>query len=223
VTHEPAVAGLLLAAGGGSRLGQPKALVSVGGSLLVERGIRLLATAGCRPVVVVLGAAADEVRSRADLAGATVVANPDWRTGMGSSLRAGLAALEATPAADCGATVIALVDQPVVAPAAVRRLIEAWRSGAAVAVASYHDEQRNPVLLDRAVWGQVAGAAVGDRGARTFLRARPALVTAVACDDVASPADIDTPADLTAVTDLLESSHRYESTTEEPAVRRPRP
>jgi len=69
----------------------------------------------------------------------------------------------------------------------------------------------------------VAGAAVGDRGARTFLRARPALVTAVACDDVASPADIDTPADLTAVTDLLESPHRYESTTEEPSVRRPRP
>lgn len=187
------VAGLLLAAGGGSRLGQPKALVRVGGALLVERGVALLARAGCDPIVVVLGASALQVRTEAELGTALVVVNDEWRTGMGSSLRAGLAALTATPAA---AAVITLVDQPDVTAAALDRLIYAWHTGATAAVATFGGAQRNPVLLDRALWSAAAAAATGDRGARAFLRSRPDLVTAVPCDDVASAADIDTPADL---------------------------
>lgn len=188
-----AVAGLLLAAGGGSRLGRPKALVWLGGSLLVERGFALLARAGCDPIVVVLGASAPQVRTEAELGTALVVVNDDWRSGMGSSLRAGLAALTATPAP---ATVIALVDQPVVSLAAVDRLVAAWRGGAGAAVATFGGAQRNPVVLDRAWWPAAAAVATGDRGARAFLRSRPDLVTAVPCDDVASAVDIDTPANL---------------------------
>ncbi|MBA3293424.1 MAG: NTP transferase domain-containing protein [Geodermatophilaceae bacterium] len=86
------VAGLVLAAGAGRRYGMPKALVSYEGGLLVERAYRLVADV-CEVVIVVLGAAADEVRSRADLGDAQVVINRDWDTGMGSSLRTGLAAL----------------------------------------------------------------------------------------------------------------------------------
>ena len=92
-------AGLLLAAGAGRRYGMPKALVERDGRLLVERGLATLRTGGCDPVVVVLGAAADEVRAHADLSGAYVVYNPDWADGMGSSLRTGLAALVGTLAA----------------------------------------------------------------------------------------------------------------------------
>ncbi len=88
------VAGLVLAAGAGRRYGMPKALVPYEGSLLVERACRLVAEI-CDPVVVVLGAAADEVGERADLGAATVVVNPDWDTGMGSSLRVGLTAIAA--------------------------------------------------------------------------------------------------------------------------------
>ncbi|MDT4986627.1 MAG: hypothetical protein QOI74_721, partial [Micromonosporaceae bacterium] len=91
-------AGLLLAAGAGRRYGMPKALVDHHGRLLVERGLTTLAAGGCEPLVVVLGAAADRVRACADLAGARVVVNRDWAGGMGSSLRAGLAALAHTPA-----------------------------------------------------------------------------------------------------------------------------
>src|SRR5437588_1746517 len=94
----PPAAGLLLAAGGGRRYGMPKALVERDGRLLVEHAAQVLRAGGCDPVVVVLGAAADEVRRRADLAGAIVVDNPDWADGMGSSLRAGLAALASTGA-----------------------------------------------------------------------------------------------------------------------------
>jgi CTP:molybdopterin cytidylyltransferase MocA len=220
------VAGLLLAAGGGRRLGRPKALVDLGGQLLVERGTRMLAAAGCAPVVVVLGAAAERVLAVADLsaAHATVVAEA-WPEGVGASLRAGLAALAATEA---GAVVVALVDQPLVGAEAARRLVTAMRTamragmqeadddvGAATlparvstgggasadrapaaAIAVYAGEPRNPVLLRRPVWAEVAASARGDVGARAWLRAHPERVLAVACDGTGSPDDIDTPADL---------------------------
>jgi nicotine blue oxidoreductase len=186
------VAGLLLAAGAGSRFGRPKALVEFAGRLLVEHGIALLAAGGCRPVHVVVGAAGDEVRATADLGEAVVVDNPDWATGMGSSLRRGLAALP--PAAD--AVVVALVDQPLVSPEAVRRLRAAYAQGAMAAVATYAGKPRNPVLLARTTWAEVAALAQGDVGARAYLRTHPELVVVVPCDDVSAPDDLDTPADL---------------------------
>jgi nicotine blue oxidoreductase len=137
---------------------------------------------------VVAGAAQIEV------IGAVVVPNPDWRDGMGSSLRAGLAALP--PA--CPAVVIALVDQPLVTPAAVARLVAAYAAGAGIAVATYGGARRNPVLLRAEHFAGVAEAATGDQGARGYLRAHPDLITPVPCDDVAAPDDIDTPGDLDA-------------------------
>jgi nicotine blue oxidoreductase len=124
--------------------------------------------------------------------GAVVVPNPDWRSGMGSSLRAGLAALPP----GFPAVVVALVDQPRVTSEAVRRLVEAHGSGARIAVASYGGQPRNPVLISAEYFAEVAEQAVGDVGARPFLRTHPELVTYVPCDDVAAPDDIDTPADL---------------------------
>ncbi|SEF49731.1 nicotine blue oxidoreductase [Thermomonospora echinospora] len=184
-----APAGLLLAAGEGSRLGRPKALVEVDGERLVDRGVRMLRAAGCSPVLVVIGAAPVEV------VGAVVVPNPQWRTGMGSSLRTGLAALPP----GCPAVVVALVDQPRVTSEAVRRLVRAHREGAPIAVATYGGTPRNPVLISSRYFAEVAESAVGDVGARPFLRAHPALVTGVPCDDVAAPDDIDTPDDLAAL------------------------
>src|ERR1700678_747643 len=81
------VAGVLLAAGGGSRLGQPKALVEFGGQTLAERGVAMLRDGGADPVLIVSGAVPVSV------AAARTVHNPGWRTGMGSSLAAGLRAL----------------------------------------------------------------------------------------------------------------------------------
>src|SRR6516165_8357289 len=89
------VAGILLAAGEGSRLGRPKALVELGGQTLAERGVRLLRDGGAEPVLVVTGAVPVQVH------GARTVYNPDWRAGMGTSLAAGLRALGAVaPEAD---------------------------------------------------------------------------------------------------------------------------
>ncbi|HEY6294247.1 MAG TPA: NTP transferase domain-containing protein, partial [Streptosporangiaceae bacterium] len=111
---QAAVAGVLLAAGEGSRFGQPKALVELGGQTLAERGVELLRAGGADPILVVTGAAPVQV------AGTQNVYNPDWPTGMGSSLRAALTTLTGT---DAGAAVVALADQPLVGAQAVARLI----------------------------------------------------------------------------------------------------
>ena len=180
------VAGILLAAGEGRRLGQPKALVEIGGQTLARRGVALLRDGGAAPIVLVTGAVA------VDLPGVLAVHNPRWRSGMGSSLAAGLA----TVPDRCAAAVIALVDQPLIGPEAVRRLIAAHAAGASVAVAAYQGAPRNPVLLAREHWAEVISLAVGDAGARPFLRAHPGLVTLVECGDTGRPDDLDTRSDL---------------------------
>ncbi len=156
------------------------------GARLVDRGAALLTGGGARPVVVVTGAVPVSVP------GTITVANPDWATGMGSSLAVGLRAVPD----GCPAAVVALVDQPLVGPEAVRRLIAAYAAGAGVAVAAYQGRPRNPVLLARAHWPEVIRRAAGDVGARPFLRAHPELVTLVECADTGRPDDVDTPADL---------------------------
>jgi CTP:molybdopterin cytidylyltransferase MocA len=187
------VAGLLLAAGEGSRLGRPKALVEIGGRTLAERAVALLRDGGADPVVMVTGAA------QVSLPGVITAHNPDWQTGMGSSLREGLQTLPA----DRDAVVIALVDQPLIGPEVVRRLIAAFTHGAEVAVACYAGQPRNPVLISRAHWAEAAAAAQGDAGARGFLRASRDLVTAVECGDLGRPDDLDTPEDLDRIAALV--------------------
>ena len=188
------VAGLVLAAGGGSRLGGPKALVRYGGQLLVERAARLLADGGCTPVCAVLGARAAEVRATAALPGTSIVDNPDWPTGMASSLRVGLGRLR-----DADAVVVTLVDTPLLGPDAVRRLIAARRAGAEAAVATYLGAWGHPVLLSRAAAAEVRDAVSGDQGARSWLREHPQRVRTVPCDGTGDPRDIDVPDDLAAL------------------------
>jgi CTP:molybdopterin cytidylyltransferase MocA len=186
------VAGLLLAAGAGRRMGGPKALLQLDGRTFVERGIALLRDAGCDPVIVVLGAAADDVRP---FVVADVVVAADWAEGVGASLRAGLAALQSRAATAC---VITLVDQPLIDVQAVRRLLDA-AGDVDVAVATYDGVPLHPVLLDRTVWSGVSDLAVGDIGAKAWMRLHPARVLNVPCDGLGSAVDIDTPADLAAV------------------------
>lgn len=178
------IAGLVLAAGESRRLGRPKALLELGGETLLARAVRVLREGGCADVRVVTGGLPLAVP------GAAVVDNPDWASGMGSSLRAGLAATSAE------AVVLMVVDTPGIGPDVVRRLRRAHRDGATVVVATYGGEPRNPVLIARRHWPEVIELAVGDVGARAFLHRHPELVRSVECGDIADPADIDTPDDL---------------------------
>jgi CTP:molybdopterin cytidylyltransferase MocA len=190
LTGPDRVAGLLLAAGGGRRFGMPKALIDHGGRLFVERAAEVLHAAGCTPVVVVLGASAEEVRTRAHLPGSSIVDNPDWGAGMGSSLRLGLATLSTS---DSIAVVVLPVDTPGVTAAAVRRLA-ALATPDALARATYHGAPGHPVLIGRTHWPAVTTAATADTGARPYLVAHPPQN--IPCEDIATGTDIDHPSDL---------------------------
>jgi molybdenum cofactor cytidylyltransferase/nicotine blue oxidoreductase len=183
-----AVAAVVLAAGGGRRYGMPKALVELDGSLLVERAVRT-ARAVCDPVLVVLGAAAVEVWQRADLDGATVVANRDWESGMASSLRTGLDGLRGWPGR-VDAALVTLVDMPGMTPAALARLAEVAAPDA-LAVATYDGVRGHPVLIGREHWAGVAETAAGDEGARRYLADHD--VVEVDCTGLADPTDLDVP------------------------------
>lgn len=196
-TPGPGIAGLLLAAGAGRRFGMPKSLVEHRGRLLVELAADVLRQGGCRPVLVVLGAAADVVRARATLDGCVLIDNPLWPEGLGSSLRAGLDVL-------CGglkdadspiAAAVLPVDVPGVTAAAVHRVCRS-ATPRALRRASYHGMPGHPVLLGRNHWPKVREAARGDSGARDYLRRNAAVD--VPCADIARGGDLDYPDDLTA-------------------------
>lgn len=187
-------AGLVLAAGSGSRFGQPKAPVLVGGERLVDRAVRVLRQAGAEPVLVVLGAWQGEVPD------AVVVTNPDWATGMGSSLRAGLAALQDPAYQDVTAVLITLVDLPGLTTEAVRRIIACDGD---LVVATYQGERGHPVKFGRAHWTGIQAAAHGDAGARDYLKARTDLAL-IEVGDLASGVDLDRPQDLPGMTDRMD-------------------
>lgn len=172
------VHGLLLAAGAGRRMGTPKALVPgwLAGSVAALRD------GGCDQVTVVLGAAAEEARALLG-PGERVVVADDWETGMGASLRAGLSSL---PYAD--AALVHLVDLPDVRAAVIARVATLAAPGA-LARAAYDGVPGHPVLIGHDHWAGVVETAVGDRGARDYLRDRD--VTLVECGDLATGRDVD--------------------------------
>ncbi|MBL7254162.1 nucleotidyltransferase family protein [Paractinoplanes lichenicola] len=178
-------AGLVLAAGAGRRYGMPKALIPYPDKLLVERAADTLREAGASPAVVVLGAEAQRVINAVP-ALPRVVINPDWSSGMGSSLRAGLQALDES----VDAAVIVLVDMPGITPEAVRRVV-AHAAPDALVMGGYQGRRGHPVLLGRDHWPGVIESAVGDQGARGYLKTHPVRVVPV--DDVADDLDLDVP------------------------------
>lgn len=181
--------GLLLAAGAGTRMGQPKALVhDPDGTSWLVRAIDVLLEGGCSSVTVVLGASAAEASLLVEsLAPVRVVVATDWARGMSASLAAGLASLDVTS----DAALVSLVDLPDVSAAVVARVASAvGASGAsALARATYFGRPGHPVLLGRDHWAAIAADASGDHGARSYLQAHD--VTCIECGDLATGQDLD--------------------------------
>jgi CTP:molybdopterin cytidylyltransferase MocA len=174
-------AGLLLAAGAGRRMGLPKALVDG----WLERGVDALAAAGCRPVVVVLGAAAQQARAVMQGLDVVVAVAADWSKGLSASLRTGIAALPH----EVPAVVVTLVDLPDVGQSVIRRVLTHGAAPATLTRATYHGQPGHPVVLGKAHWPGILDAANGDAGARAYLDQHPP--TLVECGDLASGRDID--------------------------------
>lgn len=184
------VLALLLAAGAGRRMGGPKALVAgADGTPWVVSAARTLRAGGCSPIVVVVGAAAEEVSVLLGPEDVRIVVADDWAQGMGSSLRAGLRAiLIADSVAD--AALVHLVDLPDVGADVVRRLVDI-ATPEALARATYGHAPGHPVLLGREHWGALLPGLTGDRGARDYLAGHD--VADVDCSDLATGHDVDRP------------------------------
>jgi len=173
------VAGVLLAAGAGTRYGMPKVLADDGQWL--RACVAALTDGGCDDVVVVLGAAEVDVP-----APARAVIAEDWENGLSGSVRAGIDAVDASY------VVLHAVDTPDVGADVVRRVLDAARSSASgLARAHYGGRPGHPVVIAREHWPQLLAALRGDEGARPFLSGRTDVV-AVDCADLASGRDIDT-------------------------------
>jgi CTP:molybdopterin cytidylyltransferase MocA len=173
--------GVLLAAGAGTRYGQPKVLAQQGEWL--RSAVEALADGGCGDVVVVLGAALVDVPPPA-----RAVVAADWAAGMGASVRAGL---DAAGAADLA--VLHLVDTPDVGAAVVARVVSAAVvSASGLARATYGGRPGHPVVIARRHWAALSATLHGDEGARAFLKSSDGVVS-VECGDLASGVDVDEP------------------------------
>lgn len=177
MSKESAVAGIVLAAGAGTRYGMPKVLAEQGDWL--THAVAALFNGGCDDVVVVLGAAVVDVPPPA-----RAVVAPDWATGASASLRAGLAAV-----GDAACAVLHLVDLPDVGADVVARVLPA-AGATGLARATYGGRPGHPVVIARRHWKSLLATLAGDEGARAFLRSREDLV-AVECGDLATGRDVD--------------------------------
>ncbi|WP_084721598.1 nucleotidyltransferase family protein [Rhodococcus marinonascens] len=189
------VGGVLLAAGAGSRMGMPKALiVSEGGEPWLARGTRVLSEAGCNPIVVVLGARAAEAEALLpDGIPVAVAIAEDWQSGLSASLRRGLEV--AATLGDLDAVVVTLVDLPDLGADAVSRLgaVPPLDTRSALRQAHYGDSPGHPVLIGREHWMPLQRSLTGDSGARKYLIAHD--VEMVDCSDLGSGRDVDSPTD----------------------------
>lgn len=185
------VGAVVLAAGGSTRLGAPKQLLSYEGEPLVRRAARAALAAGAAPVLIVVGAESTRVRAALQgLAGVEVVENARWADGLASSLVVGLRALLDVATVD--AVLVTLADQPHVGGSELASLVAQWSSARPIVAAAYAGIVGVPIVVARAYVDELS-TLTGDRGAGAWLRAHGGLVTQAPLP--AAAVDIDTPED----------------------------
>ncbi len=183
------IGAVVLAAGGSSRLGQPKQLLRHRGRPLVRRAAVVALEVGCAPVVVVVGAERAKVTASLRNLAAEIVPNEDWSRGIGTSIRAGVAHLR-----ECDGLLILTCDQPQVDAALLRKLIARHEQTQNPMVASAYAETIGiPAFFARVCFDNLLSLG-NDVGAKALLTARPGEVASVAFPEGAL--DIDTPPDL---------------------------
>jgi molybdenum cofactor cytidylyltransferase len=196
IPAEPFSTGLVLAAGGSRRLGQPKQLLPYNGATLLDHTVATARAAGFQQLIVVLGGAGDEVRARVDLSGTRIVENHVYGHGCSSSIAAAL------PAVDPRASVLVLMlgDQPGVTPQTVCTVVAASRR-APLAICRYEDGRGHPIAFARSMFGELA-ALHGDKGVWRLLDRHQANVVEVPIS-APVPRDVDTWEDYQAILETV--------------------
>lgn len=184
---------VILAAGASVRMGSPKQLLTLDGQPLLVRAVEAALAAPVWPVVVVLGAHAEQIKPLLAKHPVLIAENPAWSEGMASSLRVGIGMLQQF-SRRLEAAVVLLCDQPGLTGETIGRLIEAPRgAGCSIVAARYAGRVGAPALFLRSHFAELT-ALTGEAGARDLLKADPARVIAVDLPELAM--DLDTPEDV---------------------------
>lgn len=186
---------MVLAAGGSSRLGRAKQLLPLAGRPLLAHVLRHAALSTLDEVILVLGHDAESIQAAVGDWGHRVILNREYAAGQSTSLRAGLAAVDAKSAA----VMFLLGDQPQVLPATIDALLREFRAHhAPIVLPSYGGVSGHPVLISRGLFEELAGVS-GDRGARDMIQAHSGEVLRVPVACASAPQDVDTDEDYAAL------------------------
>jgi len=176
---------IILAAGGSTRLGSPKQLLRYGEETFIRRAANAAVASKCDRVVIVIGSRAQEMRRELEGLPVSIVENPDWQSGMSSSVRVGLAELSRDDA-----VLIMLCDQPFVTAAVLDKLIETYhQTGMPIVASDYGTARGVPALFARELYPELASL-TADEGARRIIARHPELVATV--EFAAGVVDVDT-------------------------------
>jgi len=187
------VTGLVLAAGGSRRLGEPKQLLPYGSGTLLDHSLETALASGFDQVIVALGGGSADIRRGVDLSGVEVVENPDYGDGCSSSIASGLEAIDERSEL----MVLMLGDQPGVTPEGVRALIEGCAEGTELAACLYDDGRGHPLAFGRTTFAELRGLH-GDKAVWKLMDRRPDDVVEVRVPGPI-PRDVDTREDYQAV------------------------
>jgi CTP:molybdopterin cytidylyltransferase MocA len=189
------IAAIVLAAGASSRMGRPKAELPLpNGHTVLSMGVSAIIAAGLPRIVVVAGAHPEAVRRALGTPDARVevVVHTEWEQGQFSSFMAGFAHLDRP---ELEAVLVTLVDVPLVRPDTIRELVHAWRvSRRAIVRPARGAEHGHPVILDRAIFGEIQRADP-DAGLKALVRSHEGTLLNVEVADEGAFTDLDTPED----------------------------
>ena len=198
-----AIAGVVLAAGTSTRMGQNKLFMELEGETLVRRVVGRASKAGFDPLIVVLGHEADRVQQALEGLSYRPVLNPEYARGVNSSLRAGIQAVSETAAR---AAVVVLADMPLVTTAMIETLIEKYRrSEAPLVISDYNGVNAPPMLYDRSLFGELAASEGQGCGKHVVKRHRHQAESA--SWPVEALMDLDAPEDYERVKASVERRH----------------
>lgn len=185
------IAGVILSAGESSRMGQPKALLPIGGQTFIEKIVGALREAGLQNIIVILGHDAEAMRQKIAHLPVTILVNPDYRKGQLSSLRVAIRHLLANDS--CSGLLVHLVDHPYIDAPLVNLLIQRFEdSGKLIAVPRFHGKRGHPVIFARSLFDELLNAPE-DQGAKAVVNAHRDETLEIETEDAGITLDIDTP------------------------------
>ena len=160
---------IILAAGSATRMGRPKQLLSYQGRSLILHAVEVALESLCQPIIVVLGAYAEQIKPELMLRAVQVVENSQWQEGMSSSIRAGISMLLKTNS-KLDAVIISLADRPLVSPQIFNQLIQSYQETQKVIIASKYNETTGvPALFSNALFPELMQLE-GDKGAKALIQ-----------------------------------------------------